>query len=71
MPNMHSKAGHIPIRTCVVCRQKSAQTGLLAFFLLPAGITYDLARRINTRHYYHCPACLAGLPKWRKKRAKR
>jgi len=70
MPNMNSKAGHIPIRTCVVCREKSAQSQLLSFVLLPGGIAYDIARVLPARKQYVCRkwACVSGLAKWRKKR---
>ncbi|MCB5263013.1 MAG: YlxR family protein [Candidatus Cloacimonetes bacterium] len=72
MPNQNSKAGHKAIRTCVVCRGKSAQTELLSFILLPSGIVYDPARLLQARKYYVCPqqVCLNQLPKWRKKRQK-
>ena len=72
MPNMNSKAGHKAIRTCVVCRQKSAQTELLSFVLLPSGIAYDPARLLQARKFYVCPQenCLAQMPKWQKRRKK-
>lgn len=70
MPNKHSKAGHIPIRTCVVCRQRSAKIEFLPFILLPAGIVYDLAGNLQRRKFYHCYPCLQDLPKWRKRRHK-
>ncbi|MCD8480074.1 MAG: YlxR family protein [Candidatus Cloacimonetes bacterium] len=70
MPNMNSNAGHKPIRTCVVCRQKSTKEGLLPFILLSGGIVYDLGARLQCRKYYHCPGCLPDLPKWRKRKSK-
>ncbi|MDD3523471.1 MAG: DUF448 domain-containing protein [Candidatus Cloacimonadaceae bacterium] len=72
MPNMNSHACHVPIRTCVACRKKSAQKELLAFLLLPAGIVFDINRRLATRKYYVCrdAGCVQNLDKWRKKRAK-
>jgi predicted RNA-binding protein YlxR (DUF448 family) len=72
MPNKNSKAGHIPIRTCVACRAKRAQQELFSFILLPSGIVYDLAQKLSTRKYYVCPTpeCVESLSKWRKKRAK-
>jgi len=72
MPNMNSKAGHIPIRTCVVCREKCAQDQLLSFILLPGGFVFDLARKLPARKAYVCPQedCVNGLVKWRKKRQK-
>jgi len=72
MPNMNSKAGHIPIRTCVVCKRKSAQSELLSFVMLPSGIAFDPARRLPARKQYVCQKwdCVSGLAKWRKKRHK-
>ncbi|MDD2543525.1 MAG: DUF448 domain-containing protein [Candidatus Cloacimonetes bacterium] len=70
MPNHYSKAGHNPIRTCVVCRQKSAKSHLLPFVVLPGGIVYDLSGKLQCRKLYHCPGCLELLPKWRKRRNK-
>lgn len=72
MPNMNSKANHIPIRTCVSCRAKRAQKELFSFILLPSGIVYDLAGKLSARKYYVCPQaeCVESLVKWRKKRAK-
>ncbi|MDD2596733.1 MAG: DUF448 domain-containing protein [Candidatus Cloacimonetes bacterium] len=67
---MNSSAGHIPIRTCVVCRQKSAQTELLPFILLPAGVAYDLSRRLQCRKYYHCLDCLDNLSPWLRRKSK-
>jgi len=72
MPNKSSNAGHIPIRTCVVCRKKSAQDELFAFLLMPSGIVYDLCKKLNARKHYVCreAECVQSLVKWRKKRAK-
>lgn len=70
MPNANSKAGYTPIRTCVVCRQRSAKAELLPFILLPAGIVYDLKGRLQCRKYYHCVSCLEDLPKWLKRKSK-
>jgi hypothetical protein len=72
MPNMNSKAGHIPIRSCVICRAKREQKELISFLLMPSGIVYDLSRRLYGRKLYVCPSreCVTLLPKWQKKRAK-
>ncbi|MFA6911324.1 MAG: DUF448 domain-containing protein [Candidatus Cloacimonadaceae bacterium] len=69
---MNSKAGHIPIRSCVICKTKRAQKELLGFMMMPSGIVYDLARRLQGRKQYVCPSreCVALLPKWQKRRAK-
>ncbi|MDI3504126.1 MAG: uncharacterized protein PWP64_1062 [Candidatus Cloacimonadota bacterium] len=72
MSNQNSKAGHIPMRSCVVCKKKQAKEHLLSFILLPAGIVFDLQGRLPMRKYYVCPQpeCLTLLAKWRKKRLK-
>ncbi|MCB5260172.1 MAG: DUF448 domain-containing protein [Candidatus Cloacimonetes bacterium] len=72
MPNKNSKACHIPIRTCVVCRQKLPQQELLGFILMPSGIVFDMFGRLNVRKQYVCSQreCIALLAKWRKKRDK-
>ncbi|HNQ44447.1 MAG TPA: DUF448 domain-containing protein [Candidatus Cloacimonadota bacterium] len=73
MPNQNSNAGHIPQRTCVVCRKICAQSELLSFFLLPSGLVIDLKNRLQARKQYLCanPGCYAGLAKWRRKYAKK
>lgn len=73
MTNRHSKAGHKPQRTCVVCRSKKDLKALLAFFLLPEGLVFDPKRRVQRRRQYVCPheACLRGLNKWRRSQMKR
>ena len=69
MPNMHSKAGHTPERTCVVCRTKRAQAELLPFLLIPEGIVFDLEHKLMQRKYYLCHSseCFVKLAKWRRR----
>ncbi|NLW18160.1 MAG: DUF448 domain-containing protein [Candidatus Cloacimonetes bacterium] len=73
MTNRHSKAGHQPQRTCVVCRSQKDLKDLLAFFLLPEGLVFDPQRRVQRRRQYVCPdeLCLRGLDKWRRSQMKR
>ncbi len=73
MPNRHSKAGHQPRRTCVVCRSQKDLRELLAFFLLAEGLVFDPQRRVQRRRQYVCPQenCLRGLDKWRRSKMKR
>ena len=54
MPNRSSKAGHIPQRTCVVCRKKSEKKKLMRFVLLDSEIVLDLNYKIEKRGYYVC-----------------
>ncbi len=69
MPNKHSNAGHTPMRTCVVCRAKSAQSELLSFFLLDHELVFDLDHSLMRRKQYLCrnTDCYAGLAKWKKR----
>lgn len=70
MPNKSSHAGHIPQRTCVVCRKKTAAAELLNFCLIGSGsrsgLVFDLSRELPVRKSYVCPLpdCLNGLDKW-------
>ncbi|HHV37115.1 MAG TPA: DUF448 domain-containing protein [Candidatus Cloacimonetes bacterium] len=72
MPNKSSNAGHIPIRTCVVCRSRMAQGRLLSFISQDGGICFDPKRILPTRKHYVCPveSCVSALPKWQKRRLK-
>lgn len=73
MPNKNSHAGHTPIRTCVVCKKKVDQKGLLNFYIMTEGIVFDLQRVLPVRKYYLCPTrdCFVGLDAWRKRYHKR
>ncbi len=70
MPNRSSHAGHIPQRTCVVCRRKTDATALYSFCLLGSGskpgLVFDLCGDMQIRKSYVCqnPDCLDGLNKW-------
>jgi len=69
MPNRSSKAGHIPQRTCVVCRKKTGKKKLMKFVLLDSEIIFDLNGFIEKRGYYVCDdnSCLQKLEKSVKK----
>jgi len=54
MPNRSSKAGHIPHRTCVVCRKKVAKSELVKFSVLGSGVVFDMKRKLLGRGYYVC-----------------
>ncbi len=73
MPNKNSHADHNPIRTCVVCKKKVDQKGLLNFFIMNGGIVFDSQRIVAVRKNYLCPSpeCYAGLEKWRKRYQKK
>jgi uncharacterized protein len=69
MPNRSSKAGHIPQRTCVVCRRKMDKKKLMKFVFLDSEIVFDLNGDIEKRGYYACNDndCLQKLEKRIKK----
>lgn len=73
MPNAHNPAQKAPQRTCVVCKARKDLADLLSFFILPEGIVFDPARKVQRRRNYVCPQpeCLAGLDKWKKQYTKR
>jgi predicted RNA-binding protein YlxR (DUF448 family) len=65
MPNRSSKAGHIPFRTCVVCRKKAEKKKLMRFVILDSEIVIDLTGKLTDRGYYVCDDndCLQKLEK--------
>ncbi len=69
MPNRSSKAGHIPLRTCVICRRKTEKKQLMRFVLLDSEIVFDMNCDIKKRGYYVCDdnSCLQKLEKKVKK----
>jgi len=69
MPNRSSNAGHIPQRTCVVCRTKTDKKKLIRFVLLNSEIVFDLNCKIEKHGYYVCDDnnCLQKLEKRVKK----
>jgi predicted RNA-binding protein YlxR (DUF448 family) len=51
---------HVPLRTCVVCRNKEAKRGFVRIVRTPEGqVTIDLTGKANGRGAYLCsdPAC--------------
>jgi predicted RNA-binding protein YlxR (DUF448 family) len=66
MPNQSSNAGHLPERTCVICRKKTEQGLLLGFYLLGNEIIFDINKAVQTRKKYVCHSeeCLALMDKW-------
>ena len=73
MPNKNSKAGHIPLRTCVICKKKVDRIQLLSFFTLGEKFVIDVANMLPVRKNYVCreTACKALLNKWLVKHLKR
>ena len=70
MPNKASRAGHIPQRTCVICKLKQAKVELLRFIIADHEAVFDLAKKIPGRGHYVCDknVCLKKMDKWLKKR---
>ncbi len=65
MSNRSSNAGHIPQRTCIICRKKSEKQKLMKFVLLDTEIVFDLNSDMKGRGYYVCNenSCLQKLDK--------
>ncbi len=60
------KKGHVPERTCVVCRTKKSKWELFRFFVdSEKKIRLDLSCKGPGRGAYVCPACLLKLKKKR------
>lgn len=72
MPNRSSKAGHVPLRTCVICRCKTEQQKFLRFVLIGKEIVFNLKRKFPARGYYVCDKneCLEKIEKWVKRKVK-
>lgn len=50
---------HIPIRTCVVCREKAGKRTLMRVVRAESGVQLDLTGKVNGRGAYVCdsPLC--------------
>ncbi len=70
MTNKSSKAGHIPLRTCVICKCKAEQKIFLRFVLVDKEIVFDLNRKFPAYGYYVCDKneCLEKIEKWVKRK---
>ncbi len=73
MPNRNSHVGHLPERTCVICRTKKLKSALLRFVLIDGDIVFDCKQVLNKRGYYVCfeKECILKLEKWLKKKRKK
>jgi predicted RNA-binding protein YlxR (DUF448 family) len=56
---MNGRPKHIPIRTCVVCREKSGKRALTRIVRTEAGLMIDLTGKAHGRGAYLCdnPDC--------------
>lgn len=66
MPNRSSHAEHVPLRTCVICRQKKDKNKLLRFIVVQGNPIFDLKQKLQQRGYYVCDenVCISKLKKW-------
>ncbi|MBC8313814.1 MAG: DUF448 domain-containing protein [Candidatus Cloacimonetes bacterium] len=73
MPNRASKKGHIPKRSCVICRKKDEKSNLQRFIIKNGNIIFDENWKMFGRGFYHCKnsQCVEKLAKWLKKRKKK
>ncbi len=70
MPNRSSRADHVPIRTCVVCKKKDEKKKMIRLTISEDDLIYDWQQRLPMRGYYACNVndCLLLLDKWLKRR---
>jgi|WetSurMetagenome_2_1015567.scaffolds.fasta_scaffold229311_2 uncharacterized protein len=75
MPNLSSHAGHIPERSCVICKKKIDRSSLLKFVILSEQVIFDIKSQMMGRGYYICNdfdnRCLEHLDKWLEKSLKK
>ncbi|MBN2231876.1 MAG: DUF448 domain-containing protein [Deltaproteobacteria bacterium] len=67
---MISSRGHLPERTCIVCRRRGPKTKLYRFVKAEEGLlTFDPEQRRPGRGYYMCGA--GCIRRWHDARTKR
>ena len=54
MAERRQQTKHIPVRTCVVCRQKAGKRALVRIVHTADGIQVDLTGKMNGRGAYIC-----------------
>ena len=55
---MNAKRRHVPLRSCVACRTKTAKRELLRIVATPhGGITFDVRGKLSGRGAYLCADC--------------
>ena len=54
MVELRQQTKHIPMRTCVVCRQKAGKKALVRIVRTADGIQVDLTGKMNGRGAYIC-----------------
>jgi uncharacterized protein len=75
MPNRSSHAGHLPERSCIICKKKIDRSSLLKFVILNEQVIFDMKMQLSGRGYYVCPdldnRCLEHIEKWLKRTLKK
>lgn len=51
---MSKQVKHVPMRTCIICRQKREKRRLIRFVSTPEGIFYDSTGKSDGRGAYVC-----------------
>ncbi len=69
MPNKASNNGHIPVRTCVICKEKGSKRSMHRFVIQKGAILFDEKKNLEGRGYYFCDKekCRISLDSWLKK----
>ncbi|MCD4652227.1 MAG: DUF448 domain-containing protein [Candidatus Cloacimonetes bacterium] len=69
MPNKASHAGHIPQRTCIICKSKKPQKSLIRFAVISGDIVFDIMRKLPVKGKYVCDdnECINKLEQWKKR----
>lgn len=55
------KKGHIPERTCIVCKKKTNKYELLRLCLKDGKVVVDKFQKLGGRGAYLCPGCIPKL----------
>lgn len=66
---MSARKRHVPLRSCVGCREKNAKRGMLRIVAdRNNGVTFDASGRLSGRGAYLCSTCAADADGIRKNR---
>lgn len=66
---MSARRRHVPLRSCVGCREKNSKRGMLRIVAdQNNGITFDVGGKLSGRGAYLCSACVAAIDDIRKSR---
>ncbi len=55
------KKGHIPERTCIVCRKKMPKKKLIRFYFKNGKVLMDKEQKAGGRGAYFCEECIEKL----------